>query len=196
MDKEFAVAREILISREVLEDKLNQIRDLHLRMHELETEFAYQMRQNDVVHNLRMKDVHQGYCSAIEELKEKNEQLESDHQQELHNINMEINKMKQSHEQFVHKLEANYNEKLIYEYDKYMLLEEKMDKMRLEYEQMLEDLRLAKADTEEAITTSFLEKLQEKDAQHDEVRLNQLQNQSLFIKFCLSFNTIKKCFSA
>lgn len=165
-------------------------------MHELETEFAYQMRQNDVVHNLRMKDVHQGYCSAIEELKEKNEQLESDHQQELHNINMEINKMKQSHEQFVHKLEANYNEKLIYEYDKYMLLEEKMDKMRLEYEQMLEDLRLAKADTEEAITTSFLEKLQEKDAQHDEVRLNQLQNQSLFIKFCLSFNTIKKCFSA
>ncbi|KAL3272571.1 hypothetical protein HHI36_014041 [Cryptolaemus montrouzieri] len=169
IDKEFAVAREILISREVLEDKLNQIRDLHLRMHELETEFAYQMRQNDVVHNLRMKDVHQGYCGAIEELKEKNEQLESDHQQELHNINMEINKMKQSHEQFVHKLEANYNEKLIYEYDKYMRLEEKMDKMRLEYEQQLEDLRQAKADTEEAITTGFLEKLQEKDAQHDEL---------------------------
>ncbi|XP_044759161.1 cilia- and flagella-associated protein 57 [Coccinella septempunctata] len=169
MDKEFAVAREILISREVLEDKLNQIRDLHLRMHELETEFAYQMRQNDVVHNLRMKDVHQGYCSAIEELKEKNEQLESDHQQELHNINMEINKMKQAHEQFVHKLEANYNEKLIYEYDKYMRLEEKMDKMRLEYEQQLEDLRQAKADTEETITNSFLEKLQEKDAQHDEL---------------------------
>ncbi|XP_045476478.1 cilia- and flagella-associated protein 57 [Harmonia axyridis] len=169
VDKEFAVAREILISREVLEDKLNQIRDLHLRMHELETEFAYQMRQNDVVHNLRMKDVHQGYCSAIEELKEKNEQLESDHQQELHNINMEINKMKQTHEQFVHKLEANYNEKLIYEYDKYMRLEEKMDKMRLEYEQQLEDLRQLKADTEEAITNGFLEKLQEKDAQHDEL---------------------------
>ncbi|KAK9883072.1 hypothetical protein WA026_001275 [Henosepilachna vigintioctopunctata] len=184
IDKEFDVAREILISREVLEDKLNQIKDLHLRMHELETEFAYQMRQNDVVHNLRMKDVHQGYCSAIEELKEKNEQLESDHQQELHNINMEINKMKQSHEQFVHKLEANYNEKLIYEYDKYSRLEEKMDKMRLEYEQQLDELRLAKAENEEAITNSFLEKLQEKDAQHDELneRIRQRTEQHELIK--------------
>lgn len=73
LDKEFKPTTEILISREDLQDKLNQIKDLQVRMRELQTEHAYQMRQNDVVHDLRMKDIHEGYCSAIEELKEKNE---------------------------------------------------------------------------------------------------------------------------
>lgn len=73
LDKEFKPSSEILISRQDLQDRINMIKDLQLRMHELQTEHAYQMRQNDVVHNLRMKDVHEGYCSAIEELKEKNE---------------------------------------------------------------------------------------------------------------------------
>lgn len=44
-------------------------------MKELETEHSYQMRQNDAVHTLKMKDIHAGYCSAIEELKIKNEVL-------------------------------------------------------------------------------------------------------------------------
>lgn len=42
-------------------------------MHELQTEHAYQMRQNDALHNSLLKEVHEGYCGAIEELKEKNE---------------------------------------------------------------------------------------------------------------------------
>lgn len=73
MNKDFRHAAEILISRQDLQERIMQIKDLKLRMHELQTEHAYQMRQNDVVHNLRLKDVHEGYFNAIEELKEKNE---------------------------------------------------------------------------------------------------------------------------
>lgn len=73
LNKDFHHTSEILISRQDLHDKIVQIKDLKLRMHELQTEHAYQMRQNDVVHNLRLKDVHEGYFNAIEELKEKNE---------------------------------------------------------------------------------------------------------------------------
>lgn len=64
---------EILISRDILEDKIDQIKNLSLRMKELEIEHSYQMRQNDALHSLKMKDIHAGYCNAIEELKLKNE---------------------------------------------------------------------------------------------------------------------------
>ncbi|KAG5880638.1 hypothetical protein JTB14_037290 [Gonioctena quinquepunctata] len=71
------------------------------------------MRQNDALHSLKMKDIHAGYCNAIEELKLKNEQMEGEHIQEINNINAQISKMKADHEIFVQKLEASYNEKLI-----------------------------------------------------------------------------------
>lgn len=66
-------SNEILISRHILEDKMDQIENLKLRMKELETEHSYQMRQNDALHSLKIKDIHSGYCNAIEELKLKNE---------------------------------------------------------------------------------------------------------------------------
>lgn len=85
LNKDFRHTSEILISRQDLQLKLNQINDLKLRMHELQTEHAYQMRQNDVVHNLRLKDVHEGYFNAIEELKEKNEVLTLENHFDLNN---------------------------------------------------------------------------------------------------------------
>lgn len=42
-------------------------------MREIENEHAYQMRQGDAFHSEKMREVHRGYCDAIEELKEKNE---------------------------------------------------------------------------------------------------------------------------
>lgn len=70
---DLCTSSEILISRQILEDKMDQIKNLTLRMNELETEHSYQMRQNDALHFLKMKDIHAGYCNAIEELKLKNE---------------------------------------------------------------------------------------------------------------------------
>lgn len=73
LDKEFTPCAEILISQGDLEEKLRVIRDLQLRMHELETEHAYQMRQTEALHSVTIKDVHEEYCTAIEELKDKRE---------------------------------------------------------------------------------------------------------------------------
>lgn len=73
LDDQTSTLGEILISREVLEDKMEQIKNLRLRFKELETEHTYQMRQNDAMHSLKMKDIHSEYCHAIEELKIKNE---------------------------------------------------------------------------------------------------------------------------
>lgn len=42
-------------------------------MSELETEHTYQLRQAEAAQAEKLKEVHEGYCAAIEELKEKNE---------------------------------------------------------------------------------------------------------------------------
>lgn len=42
-------------------------------MSELETEHTYQLRQAEATQAEKLKEVHEGYCAAIEELKEKNE---------------------------------------------------------------------------------------------------------------------------
>lgn len=73
LDKEFRESNEILISVEDLKDKISMIKGLQTRMNELETEHAYQMRQSDTLHKAQLEEVHEGYCGAIEELKEKNE---------------------------------------------------------------------------------------------------------------------------
>lgn len=46
--------------------------------------------------------------------------MEGDHIQEINSINSQITKMKVDHELFVQKLEANYNERLIIEYKKFV----------------------------------------------------------------------------
>ena len=86
-----------------------------------------------------------------------------DHTQELNNINTDIEKMKSKHEMFVQTLEANYNEKLIVEYDKYVNLEDKMEKMRTNYEKELEVLTAAKKASETNITNKFMQQLNEKE---------------------------------
>lgn len=169
IDKDFQPSTNILISRQILEERIVQTNNLQIRLRELESEYAYQLRQNDVVNNLRMKEVHSGYCQAIEELKEKNQQLENEHVQEVRNINEDIKQMKADHERFIRELEANYNEKLIFEYEKFLRLEEKMEKMRRYYEQELQTLRTQKKDSEEMITNSFLVKLEEKEIQIEEL---------------------------
>lgn len=73
LHKDFHHTSEVLISKENLQNKLGLINDLKLRIEEVKTEHDYQIRQNEVVHNLRMRDVHQGYFDEIAQLKEKNE---------------------------------------------------------------------------------------------------------------------------
>lgn len=72
-DTDIASSHEILISRQILEDKIDMIKNLQLRMRELETEHSFQMRQNDALYSSKIKDIHSEYCQAIEELKSKNE---------------------------------------------------------------------------------------------------------------------------
>ncbi|XP_050501847.1 cilia- and flagella-associated protein 57 [Diabrotica virgifera virgifera] len=160
---------EILISKQILEDKMMQIRNLQIRMKELETEHSYQIRQTDALAASRLKDVHKEYCNAIEELKLKNEQMEAEHIQEINNINAQISQMKSNHELVLQKLEATYNEKLIAEYEKFVSYENKMNRMLADVNMRYTELQKAKDESEAAITEDYEIKLQEAKLLYDEL---------------------------
>ncbi|XP_066140488.1 cilia- and flagella-associated protein 57 [Euwallacea fornicatus] len=170
LDKELSSCNEILISREILEDKMDRIKNLQLRLKELETEHTYQMRHNDAIHSLKTKDIQSEYCHAVEAIKIKNEQMIITHIQEINNITNQAAKMKVDHEVFVEKLEESYNEKLIVEYKKYMILEEQMHQMLKGQQEQYEALKKAKSDSEETITNNYLALTKEKDGLIDELK--------------------------
>jgi len=49
-------------------------------------------------------------------------------------LEMELNLLKDSHAQELEEMEANYNEKLLYEYEKYETLQNELIKTNLELE--------------------------------------------------------------
>ncbi|XP_015597863.1 cilia- and flagella-associated protein 57 [Cephus cinctus] len=169
VDKEFSYSKEVLISKVDLEEKVQIIKDLTVRLRELETENAYKMRQMEVQHNDKTREIHQGYCEAIEELKDKIDKLQEERTNELNNINVEIVKMKGAHENALRQMEVTYDQKLITEYDKYHLLEEHNNAMREDYERRLEELQKSKDEDIEKIRKTYAAQLHEKEVQYEEM---------------------------
>ncbi|KAL0901492.1 hypothetical protein ABMA27_006736 [Loxostege sticticalis] len=163
LDKDFAYSKEILISKKDLQEKINSINLLSTRMSELETEHTYQLRQAEATQAEKLKEVHEGYCAAIEELKEKNETMENEHTHEIGMIQQDIAKLRSGHERTLQALEADFNIRLISEYDRYQSLEDKTARMRKDYEQRLEDLAESKRQALREMNKMFEAKLEEKD---------------------------------
>ncbi|XP_053620233.1 cilia- and flagella-associated protein 57 isoform X1 [Plodia interpunctella] len=163
LDKDFSYSKEILISKKDLQEKLNSINLLSTRMSELETEHTYQLRQAEATQAEKLKEVHEGYCAAIEELKEKNEQMENEHTHEIGMIQQDIAKLRSGHERTLQALEADFNIRLISEYDRYQNLEDKTARMRKDYEERLEALAESKRQALREMTTMFEARLEEKD---------------------------------
>jgi hypothetical protein len=73
MDSEFKPSTNVLISKADLLEKIQMIKDLSLRMHELEAEHKYSTHNSEMMHAHKIKEMHENYCQAIKELKQNNE---------------------------------------------------------------------------------------------------------------------------
>ncbi|GBP75293.1 Cilia- and flagella-associated protein 57 [Eumeta japonica] len=186
LDKDFAYSKEILISKRDLQEKLNNMDLLATRLTELETEHAYQLRQTEALHAEKLKEIHEGYGAAIEELKEKNETMESEHAHEIGVIQQDISKMRANQEKSLQALETDFNIKLIGEYDRYQNLEDKTARMRKEYEERLEQLAESKRLALRDMSEMYENQVDEKDT-----AFNELQEQFNLAK--REHETIKRC---
>ncbi|XP_058799790.1 cilia- and flagella-associated protein 57 [Phymastichus coffea] len=165
MSRELLHLDQILIGKEDLSDKVQTINDLNSRVKELETEHAYKTRQMTLQHNDKMQEVHQSYCEAIEELRDKIDKLEEDHANEISSINVEIARTKAAHEEAMRQMEISYDAKLIVEYDKYSEFELRYGDMREDYERQLAELaNKSKAVLDETVAR-YEERLHEKELQ-------------------------------
>lgn len=95
--------------------------------------------------------------------------METEHIQEINHINAQIVQMKQDHEVFVQKQEANYNEKLIMEYNKYRRLEEKMEMILKEKEEKYNEMVKTHQKEIETLRKEHEEEIKEKNEQHEDV---------------------------
>lgn len=175
--KELAYTNEVLISKGELEGKIQTINNLNVRMRELETEHAYKMRQIELQHNDKVRDLHKGYCAAIEELRDKISRLHEDHKTELNTINVEIVKMKEDHEKTMKQQEVNYDAKLITEYDRYLVLEDNKNNMRHDYEKRLEELERHGIEELQKATVKYEALLHEKKLQLEQAQ-DEMANQA------------------
>ena len=71
VDADLMICEDILISRNELISKNDQIYLLTLRVAEQVAEFLYQKKQGDNFHSEQIREIHEGYCKAIEDLKVK-----------------------------------------------------------------------------------------------------------------------------
>lgn len=168
MSRDLPYTNEVLIGKGDLEEKIHSIKNLTVRLKEMETEHAYKLRQIDVRHNDKLRDVHQGYCEAIRELRDKIEKLQEDHINEINNMNVNIVKMKATHEETMQQMENNYEIKLITEYDKYQAFEERTNVMRENYEVQLKNLEKRDAEELQKTVTKYEALIHEKKVQLEE----------------------------
>ncbi|XP_011155661.1 cilia- and flagella-associated protein 57 [Solenopsis invicta] len=168
MSRDLPYTKEVLIGKDDLEEKIHSIKNLTVRLREMETEHAYKLRQIDVQHDDILRNVHQGYCEAIKELRDKIEKLQEDHVTEINNMNVNIMKMKAVHEDAMQQMENNYEVKLITEYDKYKAFEERTNAMREKYEIQLKNLEKRDAEELQKTVTKYEALLHEKKVQLEE----------------------------
>jgi len=137
VDPDLCGFEDILIPRRELISKVDQLALLEVRLEEQIAEFIYQKQQGESFHSEQMRDIHENYCSALEDLKKQNETLQAAHADQLNELTTTISKANERHQRDVEELEANFNDKIIIEYENQKELQKQNEEMREEYEEKL-----------------------------------------------------------
>lgn len=137
VDPDLGNVEDILIPRSILSSKESQIALLQQRINEQIAEFNYQKQQGETFHSEQMRDIHENYCAALDDLKLQNETLQAIHVDQLNELTSTITKSNERHQRETEVLEANFNDKIIIEYENQKILQKKMDDIIALYEKKL-----------------------------------------------------------
>ena len=159
IDPQMGKCEDVLISRRELTSKVDQIALLEMRINEQIAEFQYQKQQGESSHSEDMRNIHDTYCKALEDLKRQNENLQAIHVDQLNELTTTIVKSRETHQRDVEKLEANFNEKIIIEYENQKLMQRNMDEMKEQYEEKLKRSSSCLQDTIGEFQSHFITQL-------------------------------------
>lgn len=137
IDSDLGAIEDILIPRNELVAKEDQINLLQMRINEQIAEFMYQKQQGESFHSEQMREIHENYCSALDDLKKQNETLKAIHVDQLNELTMTIKDSNEKHQRQIEELEASFNDKIIVEYEKQKQMQKRIDEIIEEYEDKL-----------------------------------------------------------
>lgn len=184
MDPDLGYCTDITIQRNDLVEKIQNILSLELRIEQQAAEFQYQMRQGDAFHSEQMRDIHTNYCAAIEDLKERNDQMELQHVEELNIVTKNVSELRDEHSKAIMDLETDFYQKILIEYQKSTDIKSKMDAMREDYETKLRKSAGSLQDTVEALENNFKEQLQERQDLIREL-MKEIESKKIeFVEYC------------
>lgn len=184
IDQDLLKSSEVLIPRTQLADKIEQITSLELRLRQQAEEFQYQLSQNEIFDGQQLQEVHRGYCSALTELKELNNDIVSRHTEEMNRITFQINDIKQEHRGAMDLLANQYSERMLIEYQKFTNLRENMLELRESYEEKLKNSTGTLQDTIEALENDYKKQLDERKDIIRELMKEMQDKKDEFIKYC------------
>lgn len=163
LDQDLLKGQEVIIPRETLKEKNDQIANLELRIVQQAAEFQYQESQNEIFGSQQLADVHKGYCQALETLKTRNNELEQQHIEELNEITFRINDLKAEHRKQIQNLSDQFTERMLKEYQKYTSFSQSSKELRNDYEEKLRQSAGHLQDTVEALEIDNKKQLEEKE---------------------------------
>lgn len=184
MDSELGQCADVMIPRKDLLENINTIQMLELRVAQQVAEFQYQMRQGNAGHSEQIRDIHNQYCAAITDLKEKNDDMENRRNREFNILTENIAQTKDDHAKALMDLETEFHQKIIIEFEKSANIKQKMDDMREDYEVKLRKSAGCLQDTIEALETDFKKQLQERQELIRQLMKEMENKKTEFVEYC------------
>uniref|UniRef100_A0A3Q0KGU0 WD-repeat protein, putative n=1 Tax=Schistosoma mansoni TaxID=6183 RepID=A0A3Q0KGU0_SCHMA len=175
-DKENIWMEEILITKSDLEEKNSIMNELKTRIEELKLENDYQLRIKDINYNERIKELTEKFIQEMETLKNKNQLLKLEKDNNQLNYNNQLNELLNKHNNEIQQLQLLSNQKLINEYNKYNELQLNTKNNEINYEKQLNNIQLNHENLLNNTINNYELKLNEKNQKINEL-INQLKQQ-------------------
>uniref|UniRef100_A0A1B0BGE8 Cilia- and flagella-associated protein 57 n=1 Tax=Glossina palpalis gambiensis TaxID=67801 RepID=A0A1B0BGE8_9MUSC len=184
MDQDLLRSQEVLIPRNILSEKNDQIVNLELRLRQQAEEFQYQLSQNEIFDGQQLAEVHKSYCYALEELKRMNNEIEERHTEEMNLITFQIQDLKEEHKKQLNHLATQYSERMLIEYQKFSKLRESMLELRENYEAKLKKSAGTLQDTVEGLELDYKKQLDERKGLIRDLMKEMEDKKVEFIAYC------------
>ncbi|XP_037951931.1 cilia- and flagella-associated protein 57-like [Teleopsis dalmanni] len=184
MDKDLLRCQEILIPRSILHDKIEQVKNLNLRLKQQAEEFAYQLSQNQLFDGQQLAAVHKSYCDAMEQLRALNNQSAQLHVEDMNAVTFKMTEVINEHNRKLKNLENQYGEQMLMEYQKFSNLRETMLKVRKGYEEKLQKSASTLQNTVEGLEEGYKMQLNERRELLREL-IKEMQNKKAeYFEYC------------
>lgn len=184
IDEEHGKCADVIIPRQDLIDKNEQIDTLEHRIAEQHSEFQYQIQQIEISQLEKMNKMHDSYSIQIKDLNQTKSQMEISHMEQINILTVSIAESKDTHFKDLHDIECKFNEKIICEFDKSVNMKSKMDVMREDYEKLLRKSAGYLEETVEGLEGEFKVKLHESQDLIRQLMKEIECKKSEFVQYC------------